>query len=206
MNELNCVGDICPLPVIKAKKALESLSEGCLAVIVDNEIAAENLEKLAKEKGLIYELVKDSSKLYRVIFHKNSEKSVEDVNKSLKPDAHKKKDKGQHLSNIVVISSDKMGDGDDKLGRALIKGFIYALSESNSVPEAVIFYNKGAHLSAEGSDSLEDLKRLEEKGSLVLTCGACIDFYGHDPPPVGEVTNMYEIVEKLMSADKIIRP
>ena len=212
MRELNCINDICPLPVIKAKKALEGIAGGGLCVMVDNGIAAQNLTKLAGEKGFKCEVIKDSQKCYRVIFYKNDNNShinVENADTDQMAGElsnFKKKDKGHALPLVVVISSDKMGDGDGGLGRALIKGFIYALSECSETPSVVIFYNSGAHLSALGSESLEDLKKLEKRGCKVLTCGACIDYYGYEKPGVGDVTNMYEIAEKLMNAGKIIRP
>ena len=69
------------------------------------------------------------------------------------------------------------------------------------------FYNGGATLTAEGSDSLEDLKHLEEQGVEILTCGTCLNYYGlSEKLQVGSVTNMYAIVEKMTGADKIIKP
>jgi len=201
MTEINCVGEQCPIPVIKAKKALEAMVSGELIITVDNDIAAQNLEKLAKEKGCAYS-VKNSAdgKLFRVSLQKdgaNKEADNADMDKHTK-DATAEK-------TIVAITSDMMGEGDVKLGQTLIKGFIYALSECDTVPETIVFYNKGAYLTNEGSESVEDLKKLQERGTQIFTCGACIDFYGLKLS-VGEVTNMYSIVEKFMAADKIIRP
>ena len=100
-----------------------------------------------------------------------------------------------------------MGHGGDELGTALMKGFIYALSQQEQLPSTILFYNGGAKLTAEGSDSLEDLKGLEAKGVEILTCGTCLNFYGlQDKLAVGSVTNMYTIMEKQASATKIIKP
>lgn len=108
---------------------------------------------------------------------------------------------------IVVLSSRGMGVGDEDLGKLLIKGFIYALTEQDSAPEAVLLYNGGAFLSCEGSDSIADLKTLQENGTEVLTCGTCLNHYGlSEKLAVGGVTNMYEIVEKMSKAKKIIKP
>jgi len=192
MTELNCVGDLCPIPVIKAKNALESMGKGELLVLVDNEIAAQNLEKLASKKGCEYSVEKDASvSLYRVNIQKNG--ALE---------SGKSAPKSQ---TIVIITSDKMGEGDEKLGHTLMKGFIYALSESDNPPGMVIFYNKGAVFTGDTSECLDDLKVLEQKGAQILTCGACVDFYALKLS-VGEITNMYVILEKLMAADKVIRP
>ena len=107
----------------------------------------------------------------------------------------------------VVVSSDQMGNGEEKLGRTLMKAFLFALTRQDELPETIMFYNSGAFLSCEGSQSLEDLKNLEAEGVNIMTCGTCLDFYGlKEKLAVGTVTNMYEIVENMEKADKIIRP
>ena len=57
------------------------------------------------------------------------------------------------------------------------------------------------------SETIEDLKKLEQAGTKVMTCGTCLNFYElTDKLAVGEVTNMYVICEKQMNAAKVIRP
>lgn len=108
---------------------------------------------------------------------------------------------------VVVVASDRMGSGNDELGKVLIKGFIFAVTQLDELPKAMLFYNGGATLTAEGSDSLEDLKSLEAQGVEILTCGTCLDYYGlKEKLAVGSVTNMYSIVEAMANAGKIIRP
>ena len=88
-----------------------------------------------------------------------------------------------------------------------MKGFVYALTQLDELPETVLIYNGGAKLSVEGSQSLEDLKTLEAQGVEVLTCGTCLNYYGlTDQLRVGSVTNMYEIVEKMAGARVVVRP
>jgi len=201
MTEIDCVGELCPIPVIKAKKMLDTMMSGELIITVDNDIAAQNLEKLAKEKGCAYNAKESADgKFFRVSLQKDG-KNIEGN------DTCTEKDTIHVISEktIVAITSDTMGEGEVKFGQTLIKGFIYALSECDTPPGTIVFYNKGALLTNEGSESIEDLKKLREKGTEVLTCGACIDFY-ELKLGVGEVTNMYSIVEKFMAADKIIRP
>ncbi len=100
-----------------------------------------------------------------------------------------------------------MGEGDDKLGWLLMKGFIYALTELDVLPSTLLLYNGGAKLSVEDSESLQDLKTLEAMGVEILTCGTCLNFYGiSEKLGVGTATNMYEIAEKQMLASKVVRP
>ena len=96
-----------------------------------------------------------------------------------------------------MISADHMGEGDEELGKVLIKGFIYALTEQDVLPQTILFYNGGAKLTCEESPTLEDLKSLEAQGVEILTCGTCLNHYGlTDKLQVGSVTNMYVIAEK----------
>jgi selenium metabolism protein YedF len=110
-------------------------------------------------------------------------------------------------NTIVVVSSDRMGVGNDDLGKVLIKGFIFAITQLDKLPKTMLFYNGGAKLTSEGSDSLEDLKSLEAQGVEIMTCGTCLDYYGlKEKLAVGSVTNMYSIVETMANAGRIIRP
>ena len=110
-------------------------------------------------------------------------------------------------NTVVVISSATMGEGDPELGRLLMKGYIYALTQLDTLPKTLLFYNGGAHLTCEDSASLEDLKSLEAQGVQILTCGTCLNHYGlTDKLQVGEVTNMYVIAETMANAAKIVKP
>jgi selenium metabolism protein YedF len=92
------------------------------------------------------------------------------------------------------------------LGTVLIKGFFHALGEVSPRPDALIFFNAGVKLTAEGSEVLEDLSSLEEKGITLLVCGTCLDFYGlKEKIRAGMVSNMYDIAETMLSAGKVIR-
>ena len=195
MIEINALGDMCPIPVIKAKNALKDMAVGQeLMISVDNVIATQNLEKLAKELKCGYNFEKIADDNFRIKLSKNSEAIEESYNNA-------------DYNTVVVITSDKMGEGNDELGRVLIKGFLYTLTELENAPTTIIFYNGGALLTVEGSDSLEDLRKLEEKGTTIMTCGTCLNYYGlGDKLAIGEVSNMYSIVEKLSSASKLIRP
>lgn len=203
MIKINAIGDTCPIPVVKTINAIKSLkSAEKICVSVDNSVAVENLKKLAFSKKFFVETKQLSEKEYQVMISADvvSEIDSEEIIENCIVPSHKKK-------TVVVIASNKMGCGDEKLGKTLIKGFIYALSQQDSLPATIIFYNSGAYVSSEDSDSYQDLKTLESKGVEILTCGTCADFYGiKEKIKVGTITNMYTIVEKCSDADLIIRP
>ena len=107
----------------------------------------------------------------------------------------------------MIISSNTMGNGDEQLGKKLMKAFIFALTNQDEVPEKVICYNSGAYLTTEDPDTIKDLKALEEAGAQIMTCGTCLDFYGlKEKLQVGIISNMYDIVEAQMNASMVIRP
>lgn len=208
-KQIDARGMQCPLPLIKTKRLLEGMSEGEVKVLVDNSIAVQNLIKMAKQKNLTYssEKVNDDNFTVRITVNKTldgvtSRKEKKEVadQEVCHPDSRKE-------NTIVVLSSDHMGEGDEKLGKALMKSFIYALTELDKLPTTILLFNGGAKLSVEGSDLLEDLKLLESQGVEILTCGTCLNFYEiTEKLAVGSVTNMYSIAELMMSATKIIKP
>ena len=108
---------------------------------------------------------------------------------------------------VVVMASDRMGEGNDELGKVLAKSFIFAVTQLEELPKTMLFYNGGATLTCEGSDCLEDLKSLEAQGVEIQTCGTCLDYYGlKEKLAVGTVVNMYVIAETQSKADLIIKP
>lgn len=201
MITVNAMGDKCPIPVVKTKKVLEAVQGAeTIEVLVDNETAVQNVSKLAKSSGEAVTVEKLSSEEYKIII-RTGEAVVETSEDCI---IEEKKQKGR---TIAVISSDRMGEGNEELGHVLMKGFLFALTQLDELPEKMLFYNGGAKLTSEGSESLEDLYVLEKQGVEIMTCGTCLDYYGlKEKLKVGTVTNMYSIVETMNTADRVIRP
>ena len=197
---LDARGMACPLPVVNAKKAAEGLHPGdTLIVRVDNEIAVQNLQRFAQHMGFTAAGKKVSESEFTVTMVIGGEAKAE-------PEIACNLDtRGKGM--LVVLSGCTMGSGDEKLGKALMKAFVFALTKQDVLPETILCYNTGAYLTTDGADTLEDLKLLESEGVTVLTCGTCLDFYGlKEKLAVGGVTNMYDIVERMESAQTIVRP
>lgn len=205
-------------------------------VAVDNFIAVQNLVKMAGQKQLATSFAKISDEHYVVTLtvqpgQPDSAAQPDAAQPLFQPPAAAGADpasfhppessanRPQSISagtinqpghpaphEVVVVASDKLGDGDEKLGRILIKGFIYALTEQKNLPQTVLFFNAGVKLAVEGSDSLADLKLLAAQGVEILLCGTCLNYYNlTEKIGVGSVTNMYVIVEKINEASKVIR-
>ena len=202
--QVNAMGDACPIPVVKTKNAIKELGAagGVVETLVDNEIAVQNLTKMANQKGFgvrSEKLGENEFKVTMTVGEGAEQIADSEPTACIVPSGAK---------NIVVaIGSGQMGEGSEKLGKTLLKGFIYALGQQDVLPKTILFYNGGAAVTCEDSPSLEDLKSLEAQGVEIMTCGTCLDFYGlTEKLKVGEVTNMYAIVEKLTGADLVVKP
>lgn len=192
MTIIDMKGQPCPLPVIAAKKALKAAAAGDkVTIVVDNDIARQNLEKMASGLGHQASSAKRDDSLIEVLIVAGTQKAL--------PVAE-----GRGLT--VAVSRDVLGAGpDDALGKALMKSFIQSLTELEVAPEYVFFFNSGAFLTTEGSASIEDLKVLADKGAVIATCGACLNFYKlTDKLLVGAPTNMLAIVGTMAQAAKVI--
>ena len=178
MLKVDARGDACPLPVVKAKKAIAELNgAGEVEVLVDNEIAVQNLTKMAQQKGYQSAAEKLAEREYRVLFTVGEPAAEEEEAPVCTPDAR--------TDTVVVIASDKMGEGAEELGKTLLKAFIFSLTQQDKLPKTILLYNGGAH----------------------LTCGTCLNFYGlTEKLAVGGVTNMYVIAEKMLNAGNVVKP
>jgi selenium metabolism protein YedF len=199
MRTLDCRGLACPKPVIMTKKEIEGMQGGELEVIVDNTAAKENVTKFVKNLGLEHEM-RESGNIFYITVKKSGENITE---KSADIDSSSI----ENMKNLVMlVTNDKMGLGDDKLGSALMKSYMFAMTESDIKPQAILFLNAGVKLTVEDSDVMESLKTLEASGVEMLSCGTCLDFYNiKEKLSVGSVTNMYTIVEKMNNASNTIK-
>lgn len=200
MKIVDAKGKQCPIPVAMAMKELNACKEGeSIQVLVDNTIAVENLMKMAQQKECTAQqsTTEDGNYAVTITLQKAVSQNMPENLVSCQPAGE----------TVVVLSSDVMGNGNDELGHALMKGFVFALTQMEKAPDTVLLYNGGARLSSEVPETIEDLKKLEQAGTKVMTCGTCLNFYElTDKLAVGEVTNMYVICEKQMNAAKVIRP
>jgi selenium metabolism protein YedF len=196
MEEIDCRKQACPYPVLMAKQALGRMTEGEVILVVDNMAACENVERFAKSQGCPVTIEKRGADFHLRIQKEKSGEGHETVSE--------KKDRG----NIVIyLNSRFLGTGDEALGSILMRSFLKTLLELETKPNGLILINSGVWLSSEGSDVLETLRTLSEKGVEILSCGTCLDFYGlKEKLKVGKVSNMYTIAQTLLEAERVVRP
>jgi selenium metabolism protein YedF len=200
MKVVDARGKLCPQPVIMTKKESDA-GENELTVIVDNETAKSNVMKFGAKLNFNTSTEQKSDGIYVYLIKEicnECEMIIADASEESNSFERKKK-------TGFVIGSDKLGNGSDDLGRMLMKSFIYTVSERTPYPEFMVFLNSGVRLTVKGSDSLDDLTKLEEGGVKIVSCGTCLNFFEiTNDLEVGSVSNMYDIVDLISESDNSV--
>ncbi len=188
--EIDCRGMSCPQPVISTKKALEETEGDQIKVIVDNQNALQNVKRFVSSRGCRVETQeRKGDYILTVIKEKECSPSSGGAN-----------------GYIVLIASDTLGSGDDKLGRILLKSFLNTLWQKDSKPEKILFLNSAVKLACKESEMLDVLQLLEDAGVNIVSCGTCLAYYEiTELLSVGYAGNMLEVVDSLLDTDRIIR-
>lgn len=185
---LDCRGLQCPQPVVETKKKLLSMPAGTLTVLVDNDSAKLNLLKLAASLKMA-SASREEDGVFAVTFLKDEMLPVT----------------GEAGGKTMLVTADVLGRGNEELGALLMKSFFYALSESDHLPGVIYLLNGGVKLACEGSAVLDSLKKLVTLGVEIHSCGLCLDYLQiKNRLQVGAVTNMYAVVDNLMTNANVI--
>ncbi len=203
---IDALGQPCPIPVVRAKKAIAELPEsgGAVEVMVDNRVACENLGKMADGSGYRHETRELPDGNFRTVITVGAgAAAAAAVASAPAPECPPLPETGAGL--VVAIGGNSMGRGSEELGRILIKGFIYSLSQLAPLPQAVLYFNSGVKLPFAGAYTEEDIQALKDGGCAVWVCGTCVDYFKDEGTvAVGDVTNMYGIVEAMNSGARLI--
>lgn len=195
--DIDARGLACPRPVMLTKERLSQAAQP-FSILVDNEAAKENVSRFAKSQGCDVEINNhEGGFLIKVTPRENSTKTAE---KSYQARPNEVRE-----STVIFIKTDEIGKGDRKLGETLMKSFLFALTESDVIPDKIALMNTGVRLATSNEDAVMHLKAIEDKGVEIIACGTCLEFYGlKDQLKAGRIGNMYEIISTLIAADKII--
>lgn len=187
----------CPMPVINTKKAMEEYPEATIITLVDNDVAKENVMKLATSMGYSYKACDRGD-------HSRIEINIDECAMQREVDKDEREDIVYFITSDVLGVDKKAADHEiGELGTNLMKSFLFTISERSTMPKAIIFMNSGVYLATE---DIPALKVMEDKGTTVLSCGTCLNYYGiQEAVKVGTVSNMYEIVETLTSSAKVMK-
>lgn len=196
-KEIDARGLACPAPVLHTKEAVDKEAPISIKILVDNEAAKQNVTRFLKSQnyGVSFEQVGTD---FHVTGRREGEPAVSECAVLESPQTDRKK-------IMVMVSSDRVGHGDDELGAKLMAAFLKTLKEMGDDLWRLVFLNNGVKLTIEGSDMLPSLKELEEAGVSVLVCGTCLNHFNLlEKKQVGETTNMLDIVTSMQLADKVI--
>jgi selenium metabolism protein YedF len=196
MKELDCRGLACPGPVLKTKELVDSGAHE-ISVLVDNEAAKENVSRFLVNQGFDV-TIEAGSGGFMVI----AVRQVECETCRIMPD----EELGAKAKKItVMVTTDRIGYGDDELGLKLMVNFLATLKEMGKELWCLIFVNNGVKLAIEGAETLPTIQELERSGVRVMVCGTCLDHFNLlDKKQAGETTNMLDIVTSLQISDKVI--
>jgi selenium metabolism protein YedF len=197
VKDIDCRGLNCPEPVLRTKRALEEKPDVDINVIVDNETARENVQRFARSKGRKTEWLEKENTFHIAIgAGAAGETAVKTSNLESVPSKE---------GPVLLISTDQLGQGSSELGLLLMRNFIYTLTKRDDLPRAIVFMNSGVRLSITGSAVIDELEELASKGVTILVCGTCLDYYElKDEHKAGLVSNMYDITDLLLAAEKVI--
>lgn len=208
---LDARGLSCPAPVLMAKKAVDAdstLNE--ITIIVDNEASMENVSRFLSSRAFNVEVTSDSGD-FKVsgISSGSSNISLADSDKyktnPASENSQSQPHSAQHTKIMVVAATDRMGFGDDELGKKLMVSFIKTIKEMGEELWRLVFVNNGVKLTIEGSPVLQELLEYEAEGLKIMVCGTCLTHFNlMDSKQVGETTNMLDIVTAMQLADKVI--
>lgn len=195
-RELDCRGQACPHPVLKTKEIVEQGDVVEVTVLVDNDAARENVSRFLERSGYGVQVAARGGDfaVIGIRTQKLPSGKLEETWEETSP--HK---------ILVLVGTDRMGTGDDDLGRKLIASFLGTLKEMGRDLWCLIFLNAGVKLTVAGSEVLGSIQDLSREGVMVLVCGTCLNhFQLLEQKQVGETTNMLDIVTHMQLADRVI--
>lgn len=203
MKTLDCKGMNCPKPVLETKAFLEEHGNESFVVVVDNEASRENVLRFGRSQGCKVRVANGAGGSFEI--------TIEPGEDSGSTATFRAEDYACPLpvgDNLVyIIPSDSMGSGSAELGWGLLQTYVQTIEEVNPLPSHIILYNGGVKLAATDNKGLEVMQRLEKKGVTVWSCGTCLEFFHlENDCQVGTITNMYDIMQTMAAAGKVVSP
>ncbi|WP_315068694.1 sulfurtransferase-like selenium metabolism protein YedF [uncultured Clostridium sp.] len=200
MNKfIDAKGKECPIPVIMAKKEIDNGNKN-FTIEVDNNIAVQNLQKLANSQGLLLD-IKEENNIFKIVFINKDNECIE-CNEILN---ELEENKNQTGNWSIFVGKEIIGAGNEELGKSLMKMFFYTIAEDTDLPKSILFMNDGVKVPTLNEQAIEHLKELGAKGVEILTCGACLNFYKlENELKAGKVSNMYDITKAMKESSKVI--
>jgi len=199
ITTVDACGLRCPQPLMLAKKALEAMPEGeRLRVLTDSETSRDNLVRFLRDHGMA-PVLSFAEGVYTLELEKVAgTASLDDAAAYCTPER-------REAGAVIVINHHGMGSGSEELGKILLQACLNTLKEVAPLPSAILCYNAGVYVAAEGAPTVPALTDLVERGVTLLVCGTCVDYFElKGKIATGTISNMYDILQQLSRAQRII--
>ncbi len=192
MISIDARGLGCPKPVTMAEEALNTIQEGTIEILVDNDASVKNLQRFANKNGMYSEVIPEDN-YWRIKITKGYICSpVEDTEKDKKRET------------LMIIGTDTLGK-EEEIGRILMKGFLETLKVTKELPEMIFFLNAGVKLTTINEETIALLKEIEGMGVEIYSCGTCLKYYNLESElKVGYRGTTNHIVEGIKDFKKVV--
>ena len=204
MKTVDTKGQQCPAQLIAKRKALKESAEGeIIEVLTDNKSSHDNITRYLKDNKITFSVQETAGVWTIKVRAGNSGTELSAAEQYCTTEI-------PHFTKgdfVIAFSSDKMGEGDDELGKLLVINFLKAVKDLDSLPSSMVFYNSGAKLGIEGSPTADILKELHGMGVKIVFCGTCAKHFSIEAKiKTGILGNMFEIAQIMASAGNVIKP
>lgn len=202
MKIIDCRGLNCPEPVLQTRQAMEAGAPEGLAVIIDNEGSKDNVERFARSQGCTTAVTVLPDGQFRVeisgVGTGTTSAEVDPAAFTCTPAA---------VGPVCIIPADSMGRGSEELGWALLQNYVKTLGELSPLPSKIFFYNGGVKIVATDNKAVEAVIEMEKRGVEIWACGTCLEYFHLEKElKVGRITNMFDIVNTMATAGRIMSP
>lgn len=204
MKIIDTKGQKCPKPIVETKKALKESGIGeTFSVLSDSKTSVSNISRYLTDNGIKFSISEENGIWTFLVTNETGTGETGPVEEICEVTS---KDKVT-ADFVVAITSEIMGYGDDNLGKKLMRSLFVSLTCLDELPGVIVFYNSGVRLAEKNSEVIDLIRELENKGVEIILCGTCVDHFGiGDNIGAGKTGDMYLITQKLLSAERIIRP
>src|SRR5664279_1484740 len=77
----------------------------------------------------------------------------------------------------LLVTRNGLGEAPAELQQILVKNYFSLLVQEEETPAYICFYADGVKLTCTGSVILEELKTLESRGSKLIICKTCLNYF-----------------------------
>lgn len=195
--QLDCRNLNCPEPLLRTKKALGELKIGeSLEILVNDVAPRENIKRFLAKNGFEAQISQAGADtlIKTVKTDELKDESIDDIYCDVTVPKRGK---------VIFLNEEQCGSG--PIGKSLLAKFLGAALSLDEKPVKLICVNNAVRITTNrGHECFEAIKKLNEAGAEILSCGSCLEGYKLvDKLAIGEISNAYEIMDVLSKYEVI---